>query len=105
MKIPHFIGMSPRGGLAGACLLLAGLFCGCGEAPSEACRAYVACQQAYDEATGAAPADVTQYEAGGACWDSGANASACSEDCEAGVAALRDAALSEGIDLPACQTP
>lgn len=105
MKIPHFIGISPPWGLPGLALLLAGLSMACGETQSEACRAYVACQEAYDEATGAAPADVAQYQAGGACWDSGANAAACTEDCQAGIDALDDAAQSEGIELPACQAP
>ncbi len=91
MGIRQFIGIS----------LVSGAL-GCGAPQSEQCRAYVACQQAYDEATGTAPVDVAQYLEGGACWDDANNAARCTEDCEAGLTLLADAADREGLPLPAC---
>lgn len=91
MGIRQFIGMS-----------LIGAAVGCVAPQSEQCRAYVACQQAYDEATGNAPVDVSQYLEGGACWDDANNAAHCTEDCQAGLALLADAAEREGLPLPAC---
>ena len=83
-------------------ILLLAAASGCGAPQSEQCRSYVACQQAYDEATGIAPVDVSQYLEGGACWDDANNAAHCTEDCERGLALLAEAADSEGLLLPAC---
>lgn len=74
----------------------------CATEPSDACRSYVACQAAYDEATGTGPVDVAQYREGGACWDSAENAVQCTNDCESGLALLGDAAADEGLELAAC---
>lgn len=74
----------------------------CSQEPTPECQAYVACQQAYDEATGAAPVDVTQYQPDGACWDSADNAARCTADCQAGLDALRGSAASEGLEIPSC---
>ena len=52
--------------------------------------------------TGNAPVDVAQYQEGGACWDSAENAARCTDDCEAGLALLADAATDEGLELPVC---
>lgn len=94
MEIRRFIGIS----------LLCGLGA-CRAEPSPECQTYRACQAAYDEATGTGPVDVSQYEADGACWDSGDNAARCTADCEAGAAALARAAAAEGLDVPACPSP
>lgn len=91
MGIHRFIGIS---------LVAAAL--GCATEPSEQCLAYAACQAAYDEATGNAPVDVTQYLEGGACWDSAENAASCTNDCERGLSMLADAAVDEGLELATC---
>ncbi|OGQ17157.1 MAG: hypothetical protein A2138_27110 [Deltaproteobacteria bacterium RBG_16_71_12] len=91
MGIRRFIGIS---------LVTAAL--GCATEPSDQCLAYAACQQGYDEVTGNAPVDVAQYQEGGACWDSAENAARCTDDCEAGLALLADAATDEGLELPVC---
>ncbi len=91
MEIRKFIGISLAAGALS-----------CAAEPSAQCLTYVACQQAYDEATGNAPVDVTQYQSGGACWDSAENAARCTADCGAGLDLLTDAAATEGLELPAC---
>lgn len=61
-------------------LLLLATACG----PSQVCRDYVVCQQAYDDAV-----DVTPYQEGGACWGASlTTADACSAQCSAALTAL-----------------
>ena len=93
MEIRIFIGISLAAGVLS-----------CAAEPSAVCLAYVGCQQAYDEATGTGPVDVTQYQPGGACWDSAENAARCTADCQTGLDLLSESATAEGLDLAACST-
>jgi hypothetical protein len=76
----------------------------CAQEPSDICNQYVACQQAYDEASDTGPTDVEQYEAGGLCWQSGENVETCDRQCTEGLDALKDAAARANLDVPACES-
>lgn len=51
--------------------------------PSDECRAYVACQRAYDDTV-----DTLQYEDDGACWNNLQSAQLCTAQCKEALAAL-----------------
>ncbi|MCP4504525.1 MAG: hypothetical protein GY822_31850 [Deltaproteobacteria bacterium] len=57
----------------------------CSNQPSDACVQYVDCQNAYTEAFGGTDVDISEYEAGGACWDNSRIAETCTVNCENAV--------------------
>ncbi len=78
---------------------------GCDREVDVACERYIACQQAYDEATGVPPADTSFYQLDGACWNVG-DARArdrCIVECTENTAILKEAADELGVDVADCE--
>lgn len=70
--------------------------------PSDACRQYVSCQAAYDDAAGLDATDTADYDRGGQCWETPEFAEACDADCVDAVAALSAAAAAADLRVEEC---
>lgn len=76
---------------------------GCaGLAPSDACRQYVDCQAAYDDAAGLDPVDTSSYDRDGSCWQSPELSQRCDAECTDAVASLREAAVAADLRVEEC---
>lgn len=81
-----------------------GAVVGCAPLPvSDACRQYVSCQAAYDDAAGLDPVDTADYARGGQCWETPEFSEACTGECEDALVALRDAAAAADLRVEECQ--
>ena len=79
------------------------VFVGCQpQPPTDACRHYVACQKAFDDAAGLDPVDTAAYERDGACWTSPEFSEACDADCEDALVDLASAADAADLDVEEC---
>lgn len=76
---------------------------GCALPVAEACERYLSCRASFDAAFELPIADLSDYELGGACWDTPQNASLCQAICTQGTEELRNAAREAGEELSACQ--
>lgn len=77
---------------------------GCGpRVVDPACVTYIACQAAFDDATGLDPVDTSVYAEDGDCWAGDPTAAdRCSSECVANTDAVRRAADDADLDLAAC---
>lgn len=76
---------------------------GCAWPVDENCERYLSCRASFDAAFDLAPADVSDYEAGGRCWETPQSVSRCRQYCLQGLAEMRMAAQEAGEELIACQ--
>ena len=68
-----------------------------------ACRQYVRCQAAFDQAADVSPADVSAYAADGPCWGGDPrSADRCVVECLEATALLQAAADDAGLNVPQC---
>jgi hypothetical protein len=77
---------------------------GCGpRVVDAACADYIACQAAFDDATGLDPVDTSVYAEDGDCWAGDPTAAdRCIAECEANAAAVQRAAADADLVLEAC---
>lgn len=81
------------------------VFCGwsCAWPVAEDCERYLSCRASFEAAFALPLADVSDYEAGGRCWDTPQNATLCREYCLQGIAEMQAAAREAGEELVACR--
>ena len=79
---------------------------GCGGCPAitptDACRQYVDCQAAYDEAAGLDPVDTAAFDSDGSCWSSPELSDRCDAECIDAVDTLATAAAAADLRVEEC---
>ena len=103
MKVSLVFTFWHRIGLLSPVMLWVAVHLGCALPQDEECERYLSCRASFDAAFALPLADLSDYEATGACWDTPQNASLCRANCVQGTEELRNAAREAGEELSQCQ--